>query len=481
MNRVQRRIITILIVLIALLSVTTIIFLFVIKPNLAPPKLIFDESVNESEQISVENAFKKSEFKLTSDLKISILEKTDLKDLQNFVVLSIKVPVTDFYDYRFDSISMKNIADDSKVSLIDIKDLTVEQRLLALDGNYYLDSFSSGAVFRTAYFSGSDSSDFAKAIENDFQIPGKNETLTLMQTGVTALAREMIYKLNSVGDPKYFSEQIGNFLSDADYTHTSNEVSFMNNCPTSSSMSFCSPMAMLEVLKSSGIDIVELTGNHNNDRGSDYNTETINLYHELGWGTFGGGLNNAEAAKPFKINTKNSNIAMFGYNVPCDAISGTDSAGANCYDYDDMVSDIAAAKANDEFVIIDFQYMECYSYPDGYIEFPECDSPIVGQTELFRSAINAGADMVVGVQAHQPQTFEIYNGKPIFYGLGNLYFDQDEWPGTERSLVLKHYFLNGKYVQTRIFATVYGSEMQTKLMDNAEKLTFIERLLKSRP
>jgi poly-gamma-glutamate synthesis protein (capsule biosynthesis protein) len=85
--------------------------------------------------------------------------------------------------------------------------------------------------------------------------------------------------------------------------------------------------------------------------------------------------------------------------------------------------------------------------------------------------------MVVGTQAHQPQTFELYNGKPIYYGLGNLMFDQTYWPGTERSLILTHYFVNGKYVQTRISPTVYDKSYQPALMDEANAESYVTRLI----
>ena len=126
------------------------------------------------------------------------------------------------------------------------------------------------------------------------------------------------------------------------------------------------------------------------------------------------------------------------------------------------------------------QYAECYAYPDGYVEFPLCNSPISGQQEAFRKIIDLGADMVIGSQAHQPQIYELYNGKPIYYGLGNLYFDQIQWPGTERGIVLTHYFLNGKLLQTKLTPTVYDEDLQTRKMTNAQATKFLDFLNSSR-
>lgn len=181
---------------------------------------------------------------------------------------------------------------------------------------------------------------------------------------------------------------------------------------------------------------------------------------------------------------KASKLAFLGYNhadAPGSiAIATPDKAGANSFDYDKIKDDIEAAKQQAQFVIVDIQYSECYAYPDGYVEFPQCNKPIVGQQEVFRKVIDLGADMVIGSSAHQPQIYELYSNKPIYYGLGNLYFDQTQWPGTERSIILTHYFKDGKLLQTKLTPTVYDNSFQTKLMDNDQAVRFFEFLNKSR-
>ena len=94
-------------------------------------------------------------------------------------------------------------------------------------------------------------------------------------------------------------------------------------------------------------------------------------------------------------------------------------------------------------------------------------------------SVDMGADIILGTQAHQPQTFEIYKGKFIYYGTGNLFFDQTYWPGTERSIVFSHYFYNGKLLQTRLSPTVYDLSYQPHLMDTTDAEQFIARLVKA--
>ncbi len=476
----------------------------------------FDTSVSDTEKESISTAIKQDSVVVNGVNTVSVNTAVVIDD--GLPILDAYIPVTNVYNPRqnitleeigktdikiwfeidktpqeaianalgieMSSQSLLNSMDDlgkSDIVIMPVSKLSQNMKLLSFEGVFYLDSFKAGAIFRQAVFEGNSSADFNKLKLNS--LSDSNTTLTIKQTGVTALTRVMLRKLNEVNDPLYFSKNIGSFLSDADVTHVSNEVSFKDGCDYSSSI-FCSDPRFIETLKASGIDVVELTGNHNNDVGSKYNTETINLYHELGWGTFGGGLNVEEASKPYIVNTKDSKVAFLGYNyadsIGSGAIATTEIAGANRFDFTMIEADIKKAKLESDFVVVDVQYWECYSYPDGYVEFPICDKPISGQESVFKKIIDLGADMVVGSQAHQPQTYEMYKGKPIYYGLGNLYFDQTNWPGTERGIILTHYFVGGELVQTKLSPTIYGKELQTSLMTDKDAVDFLERLQTTR-
>ncbi len=57
------------------------------------------------------------------------------------------------------------------------------------------------------------------------------------------------------------------------------------------------------------------------------------------------------------------------------------------------------------------------------------DEPVAYQREIARAAIDAGADMVFGHHPHVVQAAEIYQGRPVFYSLGNFVFDWDVMRG----------------------------------------------------
>jgi poly-gamma-glutamate synthesis protein (capsule biosynthesis protein) len=51
-------------------------------------------------------------------------------------------------------------------------------------------------------------------------------------------------------------------------------------------------------------------------------------------------------------------------------------------------------------------------------------TPEPWQVEYAHAAVDAGADVLVGGHAHWPKGVEVYEGKPIFYGVGNFLLDQ---------------------------------------------------------
>ncbi len=50
------------------------------------------------------------------------------------------------------------------------------------------------------------------------------------------------------------------------------------------------------------------------------------------------------------------------------------------------------------------------------------------QIEVGRALIDAGVDVIVGHHPHSLQAVEVYNGKPIFYSLGNFVFHHNHGP-----------------------------------------------------
>ena len=453
-----------------------------------PGVVYYDESLDDKELELFHSIFNE-EVDLDKDVTISARNELKKPELgENEYIYNIYVPVTDFYSSETDIIvesvdELFNNCLDCGYKLIEIDNLDFSQKLLKINGDYYLDNFNSGAVFRIISFE-SDlyNEEIAPLVATVMQktFPESSTVLTFAQTGVTALSRRMNQKLYQVGDATYFAENIKDFLSKYDLTHTSNESSFTDYA---SSSNICSDKSFINTLLAIGLDIVELTGNHNQDCGDEAALETIDTYKENDIKIVGGGKTADEAAVPLLIDEKGTDITMLAYNLSTGGATYDDTPGANQYYEEEAATQIAEAKARGDFVIVDIQYYECSGYDSTY-EDSTCDyadSAAGDQVGFFRHLIELGADVVVGTSAHQPQTFELYGDGAIYYGLGNLFFDQIWWPGTTRSLVLVHHFYKGKLLQTEIVPTVYGNEMQTRLMDEETKKWFLERLVGARP
>lgn len=448
--------------------------------HLNPGEVLFD-NVDPEIQATISTAIDTNQIQLQSDLTVSVERTTEKID--NPLLYNIYLPITDFYDPN-NSVDLETA---QAGQLIPFAELNNTVKLLAIDDQYYLDMLNSGAFFDYIVLSGNES-DIAEvtAILQPLmpEFPTNDTLLSFVQTGVTALSRGMNGKLKQVGDATYFSAKIKDFLQQFDLVHTSNEASFDSNAPSNNGTTIiCALPGMIDTITDAGIDIIELTGNHNQDCGDETALATLTQYANLGIKTFGGGATADEAAQPLQISEKGNNITLLGYNLSTGGYTLDNTPGANFYTPEKARADIAAAQARGDFIIVDVQYYECNNY-DSTAENTTCDyanSAAGDQIGLFRELIDMGAHVVVGTAAHQPQTYELYRNGAIYYGLGNLFFDQYWWPGTTRSLMLVHYFYQGKLLQTRIVPTVYDQNFQTEIMDTQTAAWFIERLNQARP
>ena len=378
------------------------------------------------------------------------------------------------------------------IGLVSAAEITGEMKVLSVDGVYPLEKQLNTFSFRYV-LEGEENMNFVSHILSvNMELKyGESSTLDtqdiakINMSGVVAISRGLASKMDSLKDYDYPAQSIGEFLADADLTHISNEVSFVEGCAVYSGMRFCSNPKYIDTLKASGVDIVELTGNHNNDFGASNNAKSIEMYKELGWDYFGGGLNTQDASKILYKEVKGSTIAFVGYNyydtmLGSLAIAGESRAGANSYSVEKLGNDIEEAKKNADVVIVTFQFQECYSYPSSDVIYPICYKPLSSpdQKGVFRKAIDLGADVVIGTQAHQPQTYEVYKEGLIFYGLGNLYFDQYRWIGTRHGLILSLYVKDGKLVQAKLTPTLMERDLIPKIAKESDR-DLLLNLLKS--
>jgi poly-gamma-glutamate synthesis protein (capsule biosynthesis protein) len=192
--------------------------------------------------------------------------------------------------------------------------------------------------------------------------------------------------------------------------------------------------AHLAALERSGLGIATLAGNHIFDSGPNGIEDTIATLRELGIDTTGAGMNLEEARRPAIVN----GVGVLSYNCvgPRESRATSRKAGAAALDVlthyeldyagpggpprtytfvmpqslDVLREDVLALREQVDVVVVAFH--------KGIGHLPVVVHDY--ERELGRTAIDCGADIVVGHHAHILRGIEVYRGKPVFHGLGNF-------------------------------------------------------------
>lgn len=98
------------------------------------------------------------------------------------------------------------------------------------------------------------------------------------------------------------------------------------------------------------------------------------------------------------------------------------------------------------------------------------------QERMAHALIDAGADGVIGHHPHVVEDIEVYNGKPIFYSLGNLIFDQYFSEEVERGLLVEVSILPDTVVFTPIPVSSIKSRSQPSLFPVDEQNAVLTEL-----
>lgn len=221
---------------------------------------------------------------------------------------------------------------------------------------------------------------------------------------------------------------------------------------------FRSKTSHVNYLVQMGVDIVSLANNHTYDYGYDAFVDTIETLDNAGIPFVGAGMNIEEASKPvtFIINGyKVAYLASSGVESPIKTPVATEDSEGIMGSYDGgalLCEKIKEAKKTCDIVIV---------YPHWGME--NTTALTSAQKENSRKYIEAGADAVIGNHSHCLQGIEYYNGKPIFYSLGNFWFNTRD----VYTALLKLKFTNGNLECSLVPGRQANSE--THYLDTAEE------------
>ena len=194
-----------------------------------------------------------------------------------------------------------------------------------------------------------------------------------------------------------------------------------------SRFSFRMDPAGLTAMKNAGFDIVSFSNNHVGDYTIEAFKETMSLLDKEGILYAGAGANYVDTWTPRIISVRGVRVGFLAAtDVGPDWMKATEeSPGILIAKDKDLPGMIANADSKVDVLVVSFHFGDEYSPANSR------------QEELAKLAIDFGADIVVGHHPHVMQKFEYYNGKPIFYSLGNYIFDQYFSPTTMHGMIGK--------------------------------------------
>lgn len=194
----------------------------------------------------------------------------------------------------------------------------------------------------------------------------------------------------------------------------------------------------ISALKRMGFDVITIASNHSWDAGAPGVEDTIAGLQENGLAYCGAGMNLDEARKPAIIEREGTKFGFLAYNCSGPMGSWATNRKPGCayvhafVSYEEGTPTIGgipivhtfAEKESKEAMLEDIHRLRplcdvlvvSFHKGIGYIPARIADF----EQEISYAAIDAGADVILSHHAHILKGIEIYEGKPIFHGLGNF-------------------------------------------------------------
>jgi poly-gamma-glutamate capsule biosynthesis protein CapA/YwtB (metallophosphatase superfamily) len=202
---------------------------------------------------------------------------------------------------------------------------------------------------------------------------------------------------------------------------------------------FLTPPGALETLQTLGFNLIALSDNHSNDLGVPGIQNTLREVTRLNLAHAGTGNNVEEAVAPGYLKTPKGTVALVaiasGLLRP-ESRATTTRPGVNELrveagnkpneeDAGRILQSIRSASKQADLVIV-YEHNHIFDKPFGTIfreALPDRLAPADWLKKWVHAEIDAGADIIVMHGAPLLHGIEIYKNRPIFYDLGNFFFN----------------------------------------------------------
>lgn len=217
------------------------------------------------------------------------------------------------------------------------------------------------------------------------------------------------------------SESLLAQMQDVDIMMINNEFPYTDGgTPTEGkTYTFRADTSTVSYLDDMGVDIVSLANNHVYDFGEIGLLDTLSTLEEAGVPYVGAGRNLEEASAPVYFISGDVKIA-FVSATQIERLDNPDTKGATensagtfrCWNPEKLYEVVAQAKENSDFVIVFIHWgTENVTEPDW------------AQLQQAPEIARAGADLIIGAHSHCLQGIQYFGDTPVFYSLGNFWFN----------------------------------------------------------
>jgi len=244
------------------------------------------------------------------------------------------------------------------------------------------------------------------------------------------------------------------------------------DCPKT--MSLNGPVGVADGLKFAGFDVITVATNHVKNCGivgcwNKALLDTIDNLTNAGIVPVGGGENLAEARKPVIIEKNGIKFAFLGAStVGAEMWATNTDPGTYPLKSEYIVEDIKAARQIADVVIVLAQWGPEYTH-----------NPDWDQFNLAGDMMDAGADLVIGNQAHWVQATETFPHGVVAYALGNFVFDQNWSKKTQQAVLFEATFKGSTLESWRLRPIHIDNSFQPHWADAAESAQILANIEKA--
>ena len=257
--------------------------------------------------------------------------------------------------------------------------------------------------------------------EKEKEEESKPVSITISAAGDCTLGTDEYFdpstSLNAYYDsngPEYFFQNVKSIFDADDLTIVNMEGTLTEETARQDkTYAFKGPAEYAQILTSGGVEAANLANNHSHDYGDKSYTDTIETIEAAGIVSFG-------YDRTAVMDVNGIKVGLVGTYELAD--------GMGCED--EMIANIKSVEEQGvQIVIVSFHWgLERENYPTE------------NQVNLAHSAIDNGADLVLGHHPHVLEGIEVYNGKNIVYSLGNFCFGGNSNPADKDTMIFQQTF-----------------------------------------